>query len=57
MYIKYFLEGLNRVSRRANLTLSSDVDQDTLMFGLHKNSPNLSMHHLPEHNNQDIKRR
>ena len=35
----------------ANLTLSSDVDQDTLMF----KGPNISLHHLLEHINQDIK--
>ena len=29
------LEGLNRF-HGANLTLSSDVDQDTYMFGLHE---------------------
>ena len=28
--------GLKPVSQRANLTLSSDVDQDTKMFGLHE---------------------
>ena len=28
--------GLKSVSQRANLTLSSDVDQDTKMFGLHE---------------------
>ena len=41
------LEDLNRF-HGANLTLSSDVDKDTLMFGLHD---------LIEHINQDIKRR
>ena len=29
---KYFTGGLKPVSQRANLTLSSDVDQDTWMF-------------------------
>ena len=32
---KYFTGGLKPVSQRANLTFSSDVDQDTQMFGLH----------------------
>ena len=41
------LEGLNWFYG-TNLTLSSDVDQDTLMFGLHERPPNLSMHHLLE---------
>ena len=27
--VKYFTAGLKLVSRRANLTLNSDVDQDT----------------------------
>ena len=31
----FLLEGLNRF-HGANLTLSSDVDQDTQMFGLHE---------------------
>ena len=35
----------------ANLTLSSDVDQDTYVFRLHE-TPNLSMHHLQKHVNQ-----
>ena len=34
--VKYFTVGLKPVSLRANLTLSSDVDQDTYMFGLHE---------------------
>ena len=33
--VKYFTGGLKPVSRRANLTFSSDVDQDTLKFDLH----------------------
>ena len=33
--VKYLLEGLN-LFHGANLTLSSDVDQDTYMFGLHE---------------------
>ena len=32
---KYFTGGLKRVKQCTNLTLSSDVDQDTWMFGLH----------------------
>ena len=51
----FYWVGLNRFYG-ANLTLNSDVDQDTLKFGLHE-TPNLSMHHLPEHINQDITRR
>ena len=51
------LECLNQF-HSANLTLSSDVDQDTEIIGLHeRQTPNLSMHHLLEHINQDIKRR
>ena len=34
----------------ANLTLNSEVDQDT------RKIPNLSMHHLLVHTNQDIKK-
>ena len=34
--VKYFTGGLKSVSWRANLSLSSDVDQDTWMFGLHE---------------------
>ena len=34
--VKYFTGGLKPVSQPANLTLSSDVDQDTLMFDLHE---------------------
>ena len=34
--VKYFTGGLTQVSRRANLTLSSDVNQDTKMFDLHE---------------------
>ena len=48
-----FIRGLKPVSRRANLTLTSDVDQRTYMFGLHGRRPN----HSPEHTNQDTKRR
>ena len=33
---KIFTGGLKPVSRRANLTLYSDVDQDTWIFGLHE---------------------
>ena len=33
--VKYFTGGLKPASRRASLTLSLDVDQDTKMFGLH----------------------
>ena len=41
-----------------NLTLKSDVDQDTYMFGLHERSLTLiSMHHLQVHTNQNIKKR
>ena len=45
------LEGLNPF-HIANLTLSSDVDQDTYVFGLHERPLTLL-----EHINQDIKRR
>ena len=34
--VKYFTGGLKLVLWRANLTLNSDVDQDTLIFGLHE---------------------
>ena len=34
--VKCFTGGLKPVSRRANLTLCSDVDQDKDKFGLHK---------------------
>ena len=34
--VKYFTGGLKPVSCRADLTLSSDVDQDAWMFGLHE---------------------
>ena len=34
--VEYFTGGLKPVSQRANLTLNSDVDQDTYIFGLHK---------------------
>ena len=44
--VKYFIGGLKPVSRGASLTFSSDVDQNTEMFGLHERPPNLSMHHL-----------
>ena len=36
---KYFTGGLKQGSRRANLTLSSDMDQDTYMFSLHEKKP------------------
>ena len=39
------MEGLKPVSQRANLTLSSDTDQDTQMFGCIK-TPYLSMRDL-----------
>ena len=32
--VKYFTDWLKPVLQRANLTLSSDVGQDTYMFGL-----------------------
>ena len=38
------------------LTLNSDVDQETYMFGLQKIIINLLMHHLV-HTNQDMKSR
>ena len=44
--VKYLTDGLNGF-HGANLTLSSDVDQE--MFGLNEKPPNLSMHHIPEH--------
>ena len=34
--VKYFTGGLKPVLRHANLTLNSDVDQDTKIFGLHE---------------------
>ena len=56
--LKYFTGVLKPVLRRGNLTLSSDVDQNTYMFGLHeRKTPNLSMHCLLERLNQDIKKR
>ena len=34
--VKYFTGGLKPVLRHTNLTLYSDVDQDTYIFGLHE---------------------
>ena len=48
--VKYFTGGLKPVSWRTNLTLSSDVDQDTLMFGLYERPLT-----YPCNINQDIK--
>ena len=36
---KYFTGGLKPVSRCTNVTLSSYVDQDTYMIGLHERPP------------------
>ena len=35
LQVNFLLEGLNRFNG-ANLTLNSDVDQGTLIFGLHE---------------------
>ena len=54
--VKYFTGGLTPVLQRANLTLNSDVNQHIdICFAL--KTPNLTMHHLLEHINQDITRR
>ena len=50
------LEGLNWFNS-ANLTLSADVDQEQIDVWFAWKTPNLSMHHLLEYINQDIKRR
>ena len=40
-----------------SLILNSDVDQDHINVWLTFKIPNLSMHHLIDHTNQDIRRR
>ena len=49
------LEGFNRL-HGANLTLCSDVDQDTEMFDLHER-PLTYRHHFLKYINKDIKRK
>ena len=54
--VKQFSGGLKPVSG-TNLTLSSDVDQDTSMFGLHERPIAYQCIISKKHINQDIKRR
>ena len=53
---KKLLESLNRFNCAPALTPSPDVDKDTHVRPAWK-TPNTSVHHLPEHINQDIKSR
>ena len=53
--VKYFTGGIKPDPWCANLSLSSDMDQDTQMFGLHERPPNLFIHHLQIRTQQYIK--
>ena len=55
--VKYFTRGLNPVRERQP-QISSDADQDVhVEFWFVGMNRNLSVHHLLEHINKDIKRR